>query len=404
MARSLAIAMIVKDESAHLAGCLDSARAIADEICILDTGSRDDTVAIARRFDAQVGLFTWCDDFAAARNESLRLCSADWIFMLDADERLARADVPKIRTLADGPLACCYRMLTRNYTNAEGVSEFRPNRRGSPHAHGFAGWFPSWKVRMFPNHPGARYEGKVHELIRGSLEEHGIRVVQSDVVIYHYPFLRDGHRIREKERLYLRLGLEKAQAHPEDPNAHAELGHQYADLGDYTTAVAAYRESLKHGPRNAAVLKDLGGMLHLIHRDAEAKKSLQLAIECDPGLAEAWRNLGVIHAGQEEWAASVDCFARAVSLDPHWADGPRYLSVALDKAGRLADAAQAARRAVEASPDSVAASDLYVNQMVRLGRSAEARAVLEHLESADDAGRALSRALSKLASFDSTRD
>ncbi len=156
MPHSISVAMIVKDESAQLAECLAGVRGIADEICIVDTGSQDDTLDIARQYGAKISVFIWCDDFSAARNESLRLCTGDWVFILDADERIAESDLPEMRALSAGPLDCGYRFVTRNYTKTTTVSEFQPCDGADPMAHGFGGWYPSAKVRLFPNHRGAR--------------------------------------------------------------------------------------------------------------------------------------------------------------------------------------------------------------------------------------------------------
>ena len=76
--------MIVKNEEAHLAGCLGSVADLVDEIVVVDTGSTDATAAVASRFGARVYPFHWVDSFAAARNESLRHARGDWIFWLDA--------------------------------------------------------------------------------------------------------------------------------------------------------------------------------------------------------------------------------------------------------------------------------------------------------------------------------
>lgn len=84
----LSVCMIVRNEGGRLARALESVRGIADEIIVTDTGSTDDTVDIARRFGAVVSHFTWCDDFAAARNAGAALARGEWVFWLDGDERL----------------------------------------------------------------------------------------------------------------------------------------------------------------------------------------------------------------------------------------------------------------------------------------------------------------------------
>ena len=378
MGRSISVAMIVKDESAQLAECLSGIAGFADEICLIDTGSRDNTVEIARQHKAKVTFFIWCDDFAAARNESLRKCTKDWIFVLDADERVAPEDFAQLRQLVEGPANVCYRFETRNYTNTESVADFHRCRPDDPHRRGFAGWYPSSKVRLFPNNSGARFTGTVHELVNESLEQNGIRPVNSDIPIHHYAFMRPPARIQAKQELYLQLGYKKIQENPSDPKAFIELGNQYAEVRDYTNAVGAYRQALMLDPSNAQVLKDLGGALHLIRRSDDAKHALRLAVQLDPSLAEAWRNLGVIHADEKDWPASIGCFERAMELDAGWVDGHRYLSVALEGAGLLPQAAEASRKALEAGMTSEALK-LYVHQMLRLERRAEARSVIAGL-------------------------
>ncbi|MCP4645116.1 MAG: tetratricopeptide repeat protein [bacterium] len=376
MPSSISLAMIVKDEAGQLGECLTAVRDAVDEICIVDTGSRDTTLQIAREFEARLSVFLWCDDFAAARNESLRLCEKDWILVLDADERIAEEDLPKLKAMSRGPQDCCYRITTRNYTNATNVDGFHACDPGDPQARGFAGWYPSTKVRFFPNGRGARFEGKVHELVNASLERAGVRILDSDVPVHHYALLKSADELRKKQEHYLKLGHEKTVADPNDPKAFLELGNQYAEVGDYANAAGAYREALRLAPSSPQILKELGGMLHLLKRNEEAKQSLTIALELDPTLAEAWRNLGVVHCDEKEWQNAVECFERALNLDPAWTDGQRYLSAALEGAGRLEESAAASRAALTASPRSRECLRLFVHQMLRLERRTDARDVL----------------------------
>ncbi|MEA3641473.1 MAG: glycosyltransferase [Lamprobacter sp.] len=69
--RLLALVVIARDEAASIAACLQSAAAVVETMIVLDTGSRDATVAIAEGCGAQVHHFAWCDDVAAARNAAL---------------------------------------------------------------------------------------------------------------------------------------------------------------------------------------------------------------------------------------------------------------------------------------------------------------------------------------------
>src|SRR3989344_1140212 len=97
---TISLCMIAKNEEKNIAECLNSVKDVADEIIIVDTGSTDKTKKIAEKFNANIVGFKWADDFSAARNESLKHATKDWILVLDCDEVIAREDLPKIRELA----------------------------------------------------------------------------------------------------------------------------------------------------------------------------------------------------------------------------------------------------------------------------------------------------------------
>src|SRR5580698_3849853 len=96
---NVSLCMIVRHEEADLQACLDTAADLVNEIIVVDTGSTDGTMDIARRNRARVFAFPWCDNFAAARNESIRRATGDWIFWLDADDRIEDASGPKLKAL-----------------------------------------------------------------------------------------------------------------------------------------------------------------------------------------------------------------------------------------------------------------------------------------------------------------
>lgn len=85
----LTLVVIARNEATQIRGCLESARTCVDEMIVLDTGSSDDTGAIASAAGARMARFSWCDDFAAARNAALAHSRTAWNLILDADERLA---------------------------------------------------------------------------------------------------------------------------------------------------------------------------------------------------------------------------------------------------------------------------------------------------------------------------
>lgn len=96
---TISACMIVKNEAAVLRRCLDSLKDLYDELIIVDTGSVDDTKAIASEYTDKVFDFTWIDDFAAARNYAVSKATCDYVYIPDADEVLDIANRSKFKLL-----------------------------------------------------------------------------------------------------------------------------------------------------------------------------------------------------------------------------------------------------------------------------------------------------------------
>src|SRR3989338_5293163 len=99
--QTISLCMIAKDEEKYLEQCLSSVKGLVDEIIIIDTGSKDKTKEIAKKFNAKIFDFKWVDDFSAARNESLKQAAKDWILVLDADEVIEEKDLGKIKNIVE---------------------------------------------------------------------------------------------------------------------------------------------------------------------------------------------------------------------------------------------------------------------------------------------------------------
>ena len=138
---SLSLCMITKNEEKNLADCLNSIKSIVNEIIIVDTGSADNTKNIAKKFcdmrvsspclrerrassrstrtrsqlTAKIYDFKWVDDFSAARNESLKHATKDWILVLDADETIAELDLGKLKDLLEDNECVGYYFTIRTY-------------------------------------------------------------------------------------------------------------------------------------------------------------------------------------------------------------------------------------------------------------------------------------------------
>lgn len=147
----VSVTVITRDEAAHIADALDSV-AWADERIVVDSGSADDTVAIARARGARVEVREW-DSYAAQKNHAASLASHDWILSLDADERVSEALAAEIRALvATEPPMRGYRVPRVTHYLGRWIRT--------------TDWWPDWQLRLYDRRAGAWARVHVHESVR----------------------------------------------------------------------------------------------------------------------------------------------------------------------------------------------------------------------------------------------
>ncbi len=311
----LSVAMIVKDEEEFLAECLENVRLFVDEICIVDTGSRDSTLEIAKSAGAKVKCIEWEEDFSLARNESLKLCGGKWIFVIDADERIAPEDGKQLRSLAEENRPCAYRIWTRNYTRNTTRTDFQKANENDEWSKDFPGWFPSAKVRLFPNLPEVRFEGFVHETVLHSLERLAILVINNtEIVIHHYGEKKSEDKLVSKQWDYVRLGEKKIRQQPDNPFYYAELASQYAEMGLYAKAIEYYHQALKKDANHADWWAELGSILFIMSNKKEAEQAYKIALKLEPHYFPALRNVAMLYIGLKRWDDALEFLYRADNI------------------------------------------------------------------------------------------
>ena len=220
--RRLSACLIVRDEEKTLGRCLQSLAGVADEVVVVDTGSTDQTLALAQRFGARIGHFTWCDDYAAARNASLELARGEWILWLDADEYLTPLDREKvIRAKSHAPDQAFYFTLVNE--GGDGT-RFR-------------------QVKMFPNRPTLRFERPVHETLVPALRRVGLAVASADIEVRHTGY-SDPQAVGDKQAYYLRLMEKWLASHPNDFDICFRIGHTHYSQGRYGPAASCFERIL----------------------------------------------------------------------------------------------------------------------------------------------------------------
>jgi len=217
---TISATMIVRDEAVFLPACLASIRPLVDEIVLVDTGSTDASIEIARDFGARVLDFPWCDDFSAARNHAIAHAIGDWLLYIDADERIRPCDKSALLDeLAPADLLCA-------------TVRFRPRT-------GFT-TYPEY--RLIRRDDRIRFRGAMHETflpdLRRLAEAGEGRIGTCSLCIDHVGY--DGDQSHKFER-NLKLLAKQIAADPTRPYLRWHLGSIQRDLGQIAEAAATWR-------------------------------------------------------------------------------------------------------------------------------------------------------------------
>lgn len=207
----LSIVMMVKNEERYLDKTLnalnDLRKDIDTELIILDTGSTDNTVEIAKKYTDKVYFEKWNDNFADIRNISISYASGDWILILDADEKLTNYD--KLKEFFNSDIHKKYNSATIQLKNIFDKNEKRYSLSPIP--------------RMFKNVDGFGYDGVIHEQPRYK------GPVYNNIASFdHYGYMYEDEEIRQKKtERNIKLLLEEIEKNPNDPYTNYQLGKSY---------------------------------------------------------------------------------------------------------------------------------------------------------------------------------
>lgn len=252
---SISLCMIAKDEEKDIAHAIDSVKDVADEIVVVDTGSADRTKEVAGQKGAKVVEFRWDGDFSAARNESLKHATKDWILVLDCDEVIAKEDLPKIRELAKREDADGFAFTQLNYTSNKAITGWRA-APASPYSKGYDGFYASSITRLFRNGKGFHFKGRVHELVEPSIAEKKGKIGPANVAIHHYGNA-DPEKVRKKLLGYLDIAKKKA-GERQDAQSYYELGVIQKGLGQDEEARQSFEAAIGKDQHHALSQYELG--------------------------------------------------------------------------------------------------------------------------------------------------
>ncbi|ODS32456.1 MAG: glycosyltransferase fused to TPR-repeat domain protein [Candidatus Scalindua rubra] len=234
---TLSLCMIVKDEEKLLPTCLESVKDYVDEIIIVDTGSTDKTVEVAKRYGAKIYHHQWENSFSKARNYSLKYATCDWILILDADEEIDKEDAHKLRDVIKDPVGCetTHRVgcETAHRVNAILIPVFSKYSNGKNTS-------VTNSERIFRNHLGFHFEGIVHNNLKysGPTKNENIR-------LYHHGYNQDEEQMERKFTRTSTLLKEQIKNDPENPVPHHYLAISYLDRKKHDECIHEAIEAIR---------------------------------------------------------------------------------------------------------------------------------------------------------------
>ena len=230
--QGLSLCIITRNEAERLERFLAFFEPFVDEINVVDNGSYDATVEIARKFTDRVQIhLTDRLDLAEVRNVGLAMATQPWILSMDPDEDIAEWDLPRLARLMDDPDACGYSFEVVNH------------QKEAPPVMTIA-------VRLFRNDPRIRYGRPVHETVQQSFEQHPeLMVRQAHVNIQHYGFLKDDTAMEAKLEKYLEASQRMREEEPADPMPWYNEGLHLLNDGREEDAILFLERAIALGER-----------------------------------------------------------------------------------------------------------------------------------------------------------
>ncbi|MBR1858040.1 MAG: glycosyltransferase family 2 protein [Selenomonadaceae bacterium] len=276
---------MVKNESKNLPRSIDSLKTQVDEIIVVDTGSTDNTIEIAKNYGAKVIETEWQNDFSTPRNLAIDNATGDWIIFLDADEffvspkKVRRA----VENLSDNETILIPRI---NIDEENGGNELSKD----------------WCLRIFKNTDYLRYRGLIHENITNINDETKLSYVfgSDDLAIYHTGY---GLQIINS-KLYRNLELIELEIkkYGRKPQHDMALADCYAGLKDYEKSLYHAQQALNSDVeavvgRGNMYHKILNAMRALKYSDEDMLKVADEAVTNLPNLPEFYAERGMILCG-----------------------------------------------------------------------------------------------------------
>ncbi len=368
---TLGLIMIIKDEAANLPRSLLPVARCFDEIVVVDSGSTDESRQICRDAGARVYDFTWCDDFAAARNHSIAQANADWLLWLDGDNATEPRMIDNLR-----------RTLPRTGPGVIwGLEQVIPSGE------------KLWQKRCFARRPDVRFQGRVHEQL---IHPPDWPLLTSAMIIRHWGY-DDPTTVRRKGQYYAGLLQKNLAEDPDDFYSHFQIARCYHNLR--RTELAERHLMALVGNEQAPRLNFglwvsghmmLARLLELGGRANEALALLDGFLSAHGPSSLILYQKGRLLYGAGLWAQAAKALGEAIDLglnapfidnDPDKTTGLAhfYLGRCLAKLDQIDSAARHLQKAAALDPANQAAPLELARLLMDTGHRGDATRVLNHI-------------------------
>ncbi len=310
---TITFGIIVKNEEKFLPACLESIKELADEIIVVDTGSTDKTVEIAKRFGAKIIHHKWQLNMSKARDEYIKAATKEYILSLDADERIAKSDASRIKPVLEAhPDVTGFFFVKRDYGFP---GKQRPSDDPYEESKPFSSWMEVREVRLFKNDKHLHYTHHVHTNLIPSIQKLGGRVADIDgIPIHHFRQQLTSQQKASKRKLYLQMLELEVIENSMDPSAYGHLAAEYGpqdsenSIKNYEKAVALIKKHKEQGKKPWSLHFAIVGELAHIYMEKKildkAKELFELAVELESPDPFHYSSLGEIEFFQKEYEKS----------------------------------------------------------------------------------------------------
>ena len=297
---SISLCMIMRDNAKTLPRCLSSVKGLIDETIIVDTGSVDDSVQLAKDAGCVVLHDAWQDDFSRPRNISIDHATKQWILIMDPDEVILRKDHEAVRLLTRSNKILAWRLTTRNYSKSNSEVGFRTLIGDIDPGSGCPGFVPSTKTRLFKRGHHLRFKGCWHELLDWKIIRDNVPVATCPIPVHHWGHEISQGSIKEKTLFYLRMGEKKVKEWPSNGQAWWELAVAQAIVAQRGAAARSVAQAFRLGFGAQSQYFLLSRLLRLLDRKVESDLAFQ------KGVCKLYPNLTHIDPLQKPAAALLD--------------------------------------------------------------------------------------------------